>query len=117
MRRTALFLTLALPAVFLPFAPAADPPVTVADDGSTYTLANGIVTAKVAKRSGDLVSLRFKDRELLSGGSGHPYGYWSHAATAPKMVKRFALPSSPAISIRAERFCNSWTRAICPQIS
>ncbi|HTK74316.1 MAG TPA: polysaccharide lyase family protein [Gemmataceae bacterium] len=72
-------------------APAAEPPVTIADDGSTYTLANGIVTAKVAKRSGDLVSLRFKDVELLSGGSGHPYAYWSHAATAPKMTQTLTI--------------------------
>jgi rhamnogalacturonan endolyase len=60
-------------------APAAEPPVTIADDGPTFTLANGIIGAKVDKRSGDLVSLRFKDLELLSGGSGHAFGYWSHA--------------------------------------
>jgi rhamnogalacturonan endolyase len=72
-------------------AAAAEPPVTTVDDGSTYTLANGIVTAKVAKRSGDLVSLRFKDLEFLSGGSGHPYGYWSHAATAPKMTQTITI--------------------------
>src|SRR5439155_24135023 len=26
-----------------------------------------------------------------SGGSGHPYGYWSHAATAPKMVQAVTI--------------------------
>jgi len=32
---------------------------------------------KVSKRfPADLVSLRYKDLELL-GASGHPYGYWS----------------------------------------
>jgi rhamnogalacturonan endolyase len=49
------------------------------EDSSTYTLANGIVAAKVNKRSGDLVSLRYQGLELLGNTSGHPYGYWSHS--------------------------------------
>src|SRR4051794_13975204 len=53
--------------------------VTLAEDASAYTLANGIVTARVHKRSGDLLSLKYQDLELLGGGSGHPYGYWSHS--------------------------------------
>jgi rhamnogalacturonan endolyase len=60
-------------------------PVTVADDGATFTLANAHVTAKVSKRSGDLVSLKYKDLELL-GASGHPYGYWSHAGAGPRVT-------------------------------
>jgi rhamnogalacturonan endolyase len=52
--------------------------VTITEDASNYTLANGVVTAKVAKRSGDIVSLKYKGIETLAGGSGHPYGYWSH---------------------------------------
>src|SRR5262249_26980870 len=50
----------------------------LAEERPSYTLANGHVTAKVDKRSGDLVSLKFRGLELLSGGSGHPFGYWSH---------------------------------------
>lgn len=53
-------------------------PVTVVEDGANYTLANGIVTARVDKRSGDLVSLQYKGLETLSGGAAHPSGYWSH---------------------------------------
>ena len=62
-------ITVAVAVIFTARVAAAEPPVTVIEDGSTYTLANGIVTAKVAKRSGDLVSLRFKKLELLTGGS------------------------------------------------
>jgi len=58
-------------------APA--PLVTLAEDDAGFTLANGIVTARVSKRSGDLVSLQYQNLEMLGGGSGHPYGYWSHA--------------------------------------
>src|SRR5207247_10015017 len=64
---------------------------SVADNAATNPPSNGIATAKVSRRSGDLVSLQFKDLELFSGGSGHPYGYWSHAATAPKMTQTVTI--------------------------
>ena len=55
--------------------------VTLEQTETTYVLANGIVTARVDKRSGDLVSLRYHSQEMLGAGSGHPYGYWSHTPT------------------------------------
>ena len=67
------------------------PPVTVTEDGGSYTLANGLVTARVSKRSGDLVSLRYKDIETLSGGSGHAYGYWSHDASSKSVVNTITI--------------------------
>jgi rhamnogalacturonan endolyase len=83
--------------------------VTLTEDADLYTLANGIVTAKVAKASGDLVSLRYKGLEMLAtflkengepdlekdppGANpnglnprmtDHQYGFWSHDAMGPK---------------------------------
>jgi rhamnogalacturonan endolyase len=83
--------------------------VTLTEDASLYTLDNGIVTARVAKASGDLVSLRYKDKEMLAtflkpdgspdlekdppgmnhegvnrGMTDHQYGFWSHDAMGPK---------------------------------
>src|SRR5438093_1309134 len=52
--------------------------VTVEEDQSSFTLSNGIVTARVSKRSGDLTSLRYKGLETLTDKSGHAGGYWSH---------------------------------------
>ena len=88
---------------------AAESPVTLTEDAATYILANGIVTARVAKASGDLVSLRYKDLELLAsflkedgtpdlekdppghfvnglnrGFTDHQYGFWSHDAMGPR---------------------------------
>ncbi|HET7624265.1 MAG TPA: polysaccharide lyase family protein [Verrucomicrobiae bacterium] len=54
-------------------------PVVLTETETNYTLANGIVTARISKHSGDLVSLRYHNLELLGAGSGHPYGYWSHS--------------------------------------
>jgi len=58
---------------------SAAPTVSVSENDFSYTLKNGIVTAVVSKRSGDLISLNYRNLELLAGGSGHPYGYWSHS--------------------------------------
>jgi rhamnogalacturonan endolyase len=56
-------------------------PVAVIETAAAYTLTNAFVTARVDRQSGDLVSLRYRNRELLGFGSGHPAGYWSHTPT------------------------------------
>ncbi len=83
--------------------------VTLTETAELYTLDNGIVTARVAKASGDLVSLRYKNAEMLAtflkpdgspdlekdppgmnheglnrGMTDHQYGFWSHDAMGPK---------------------------------
>lgn len=89
-------------------ARAADP-VTIRETPALYILDNGIVTASVAKDSGDLVSLRYAGREMLAtflhedgtpdlerdppghnpnglnrGFTDHQYGFWSHDAMGPR---------------------------------
>ncbi|WP_221029156.1 polysaccharide lyase family protein [Actomonas aquatica] len=84
-------------------------PVTVSETDALYILDNGIVQASVAKDSGDLVSLRYRDREMLAtflkpdgtpdlerdppghnvnglnrGFTDHQYGFWSHDAMGPR---------------------------------
>lgn len=91
--------------------------VRLTEDSATYVLSNGIVTARIAKASGDLVSLRYKELEMLAtfltpdglpdlqkdppganpnglnrGMTDHQYGFWSHDAmgprgTAPAIIK------------------------------
>jgi rhamnogalacturonan endolyase len=98
---------LLLPSPLAPLASAqpAAATVTLTENAATYTLDNGIVKVQVAKSSGDLVSLRFKDMEMLAtfytedgqpdltrdppgenkaglnrGMTDHQYGFWSHDA-------------------------------------
>ncbi len=91
----------------LVLAPTA--PVTLTEDAALYTLDNGIVAARVAKASGDLVSLRYQGLEMLAtmlkpdgypdlekdppsmhhaglnrGMTDHQYGFWSHDAMGPR---------------------------------
>jgi rhamnogalacturonan endolyase len=90
-------------------AAATSTAVTLREDPETYTLDNGIVTAIVAKSSGDLVSLRYRGLEVLAtlegsdgrpdlqrdppgdnpnglnrGMTDHQYGFWSHDAMGPR---------------------------------
>ncbi len=96
------------------------PKVTVTEDEQTYTLDNGIVRVMVAKASGDLVSLRYQDKEMLAtfltpeglpdlekdppgenlegvnrGMTDHQYGFWSHDA----MGKRGTGDATATITI------------------
>ncbi len=64
----------ALPAVAVLSAKPA--PVTLADNSQSYVLSNGIVTATISKRNGDLSSLQYRGFELMGRDSGHPAGYW-----------------------------------------
>lgn len=57
-----------------------DNKVSISEDTSSFTLSNGIVTARVAKSNGDLQSLVYKGTETLTNRSGHAGGYWSHDA-------------------------------------
>src|SRR3954470_12137850 len=98
MRLTRMIPLLAAALFTLPAHPA----VTLTDDNATYTLANDHVTAKINKRSGDLMSLRFKDLELMGSGSGHPAGYWSHAPTAAKPTASITIDPKSNDGQRAE---------------
>lgn len=42
------------------------PKVTLIEDVETYTMDNGIITARISKVTGDLVSLRYHDMEMLA---------------------------------------------------
>lgn len=100
---------LLLTGICSPSLSAADPNVLLTEDSDNYVLSNGIVTARIAKASGDLVSLRYKELEMLAtfltpeglpdlqkdppganpnglnrGMTDHQYGFWSHDAMGPR---------------------------------
>jgi len=54
-------------------------PVTVTDDGTAFTLTNGIVTTKIDKHSASLLTLQYKEHELL-GPMGID-GFWALPAS------------------------------------
>ena len=80
-------------AILLPplISAATGPAVTVSEDEDSFVLDNGIVTAHIAKRSGDLTSLKYKNLEMLDASSGHPAGYWSHNAARGRQADRITI--------------------------
>lgn len=62
----------------LPMALSAADNVTITENDLAYTLDNGVVSARVSKRSGDLLSLRYHGLEMLDQGSARGNAYWSH---------------------------------------
>src|SRR5689334_8544106 len=52
------------------FGQASGPAVTLTEDDANYTLANGTITAVVAKATGDLMSLQYKGLETIGTNQG-----------------------------------------------
>ncbi len=59
-------------------------PVQVFEDATTFTLANGILTARIEKQSGSVVSLQRGGIELLTRGGG----YWSTSGSGSRSSER-----------------------------
>lgn len=80
------------------------PGVKVTQTNETFTMDNGVVTATVSKRTGDLVSLTYKGVETLTPDSGgHSAAYWSHDTTGGKdVVARLSIDPAKNGGERAE---------------
>lgn len=81
MRNLKSFLA-ALALVFSSSGVFADAPVIVREDADSFTLANGLVTASIEKRTGNLFSLKYQGKELMASGEGSTGGYWSSVGRA-----------------------------------
>lgn len=74
--------------------------MSVTEDGAHFTLANGYLTAQVSKTTGDLTSLRFKDRELMGFVSGHHAGYWEQTpARAVQLSTAITIQSAERVEV------------------
>ena len=94
---------------------AASPQVTVTDDGPTYTMANGYVTVKVDKVTGDLVSVKTPktvtpEIELMGFLSGHHAGYWEQSpALAARREAKITIDPAGVGGERAEVSVKGWS--------
>jgi rhamnogalacturonan endolyase len=69
----------------------AEIPVTISENENSFTLDNGIVTAQIAKRSGDLISLKYKNLEMLDTQDQQQSAYWSHNAARGRQIDRITI--------------------------
>ncbi|HWW02391.1 MAG TPA: hypothetical protein VNZ64_22020 [Candidatus Acidoferrum sp.] len=83
--------------------------VTLAEDAGSFTLGNGLITARIEKRSGKLVSLGYKGLELLGRNRGGANGgFWSSVGNGrPGSSNTAAVRVNPADNggSRAEISC------------
>src|ERR1700759_2042805 len=76
--------------------------VTVSETDSGFQLDNGIVVAQVAKRSGDLLSLKYQGLEMLDNVSQRQPGYWSHNTARGQPQTRITINPKSNDGARAE---------------
>ncbi len=70
---------------------ASETAVGISEDQDSFTLTNGIVAARVLKRSGDLTSLTYKGLEILDGKSARGSAYWSHDVSRGQRTARITI--------------------------
>jgi rhamnogalacturonan endolyase len=98
-----------------PPVPRTAPPVTVTDDGPTYTMSNGYLTVKVNKKSGDLVSVKTPHTvtpniELMGFLSGHHAGYWEQSPElAARLDDRITIDPATNNGESAEVSVKGWS--------
>ncbi|HEY4382089.1 MAG TPA: polysaccharide lyase family protein [Acidobacteriaceae bacterium] len=100
LRRSSVVFAVSLCALTTAFAqkPSADK-VTVTDDGNAYVLSNGIVVARIEKKSGDIVSYKYKGTEITGHLDSYPpgitpgreTGYWSHDGVGPDTTAKISI--------------------------
>jgi len=82
--------------------PGSNAPVTVSDDGNSWTLSNGIVKITVVKNSGRLSSLIYRGRETLSRNSEGWEQYPTAAATVGGLTDSVTIDPGKNGGDRAE---------------
>ena len=66
------------------------PPVQITEDDFSFTLNNGVVSAQVAKRSGNLIALQYQAQEMLDVRD-HEAAYWSHNVAHDRQASRITI--------------------------
>src|SRR4051812_37355155 len=69
------------------------PAVTVTEDDANFMLANGTVSAVVAKATGDLISLQYKGLETIYSNNGRVVGanFTQNASTGTGVVTKITI--------------------------
>ena len=97
------------------FSTLAADKVSVSENENSFTLDNGIVSARVSKRTGNLTSLTYQHLELLDSGDGPSYaGYWSHDVSRGDRTARVTIDPNGNGGKRAEVSIKGIANATAP---
>jgi rhamnogalacturonan endolyase len=86
---------------------AAEPGVTLTVAGQRATLANAEVTAEIDLRNGDIAALRYRNLDLLAGGSG----YWSFVGNSSTEARLGRYGGKRSVEVRLDPAKNGGERA------
>jgi rhamnogalacturonan endolyase len=85
-------------------------PVTVTDDGTSFILSNGYLTATINKKTGDMTSLRVYELETQGYVSGHHAGYWEQNPNgASRMEAKVTIDPKTNGGKRVEVSIKGWS--------
>jgi rhamnogalacturonan endolyase len=88
----------------------ANPPVTVTDNGTSWVLDNGYLTATINKKTGDMSSLKVHGLETQGFVSGHHAGYWEQTPNgAARMESKLTIDPATNGGARAEVSIKGWS--------
>lgn len=65
--------------------------VSISQDETSFTLDNGIITARVSKRSGNLTELIYKQYQMFDRGNASSGGYWSYDVSRDQRSSRITI--------------------------
>ncbi len=93
-----------------PEPPVPSQPVTVTDDGTSFILSNGYLTATINKKTGDMTSLRAYELETQGYVSGHHAGYWEQNPNgAARMESKITIDPKTNGGKRVEVSIKGWS--------
>jgi rhamnogalacturonan endolyase len=113
--RLAQPLLLSLLVAIAPRCPAqgsstANPPVTISDNGASFLLDNGYLTATINKKTGDMTSLKVHGLETMGYVSGHHAGYWEQNPNgAARMEAKLTIDPASNGGDRGEVSIKGWS--------
>jgi rhamnogalacturonan endolyase len=93
-----------------PETPVPSQPVTVTDDGTSFILSNGYLTATINKKTGDMTSLKVYGLETQGYVSGHHAGYWEQNPNgASRMESKVTIDPRTNGGKRVEVSIKGWS--------
>jgi rhamnogalacturonan endolyase len=93
-----------------PETPVPSQPVTVTDDGTSFILSNGYLTATINKKTGDMTSLKVYGLETQGYVSGHHAGYWEQNPNgAARMESKVTIDPRTNGGKRVEVSIKGWS--------
>lgn len=88
-------------------------PVVVTDDGTSFLLSNGYLTATINKKTGDMTSLKVHGVETQGYVSGHHAGYWEqNPGGALRHESRITIDPATNGGARAEVSVKGWSDGV-----